>query len=59
MSKEKLRPRRLLRWGASLVGVVVLVICFQVGLLAFPQLLLTNEAVTGSLVVHYRGETDP
>ena len=59
MSREKLLRSRLIRYSAWLVAVVMVVFGLQVGLLAFPQLLLANKAEAGSVVVYYDGDADP
>ena len=41
------------------IGVMVIAFGLQVGLLAFPQLLMSNSAHSGSVVVYYDGEDDP
>jgi hypothetical protein len=50
---------RALRWGLRIAALVVALVSAQVGLLAFPEILLSNEASAGSVAVHYRGTTDP
>jgi len=51
--------RKLLRWGVRIVVVLLALFALQVGLLAFPQLLLRNQARAGSVIVRYPGDPDP
>jgi len=59
MPQKKHLGRRLLRLSFRLVVVVVAVFGVQVGLLAFPQVLLPNKAEAGSVVIYYDGDPDP
>jgi hypothetical protein len=65
MSKENAGPgkktpsRRLLRWGFRVGALVVALVAVQIGLLAFPQILLSKEVRAGSVALHYRGATNP
>jgi len=59
MSQKKPLRKRLIRYSVWLIGVVIAVFGVQVGLLAFPQVLLTDKAEAGSVVVYYRGGPDP
>jgi hypothetical protein len=65
MPNEKLDPtsrihwRRVLKWGLRMVALMVVLLTVQIGLLAFPQILLSKEAEAGSVVIHYRGAADP
>ena len=56
---KKALPKRLIRLSLWLVAAVITVFALQVGLLAFPQLLLSNKAESGSVVVYYDGHFDP
>lgn len=51
--------RTLIRWCLRLVVGVMALFAIQVGLLAFPQVLLGNKARAGVVVVHYPGDPDP
>ena len=59
MSRKKSLRKRLVSSFAWLITVVAAVFGIQVGLLAFPQLLLSTKAEAGSVVVYYRGDPDP
>jgi len=58
-SKKKPLSKRLIRLSLWLVAVVIAVFALQVGLLAFPQVVLSNRAESGSVVVYYDGDSDP
>ena len=58
-SKKKPLSKRLICLSLWLVTVVIAVFALQVGLLAFPQVLLSNKAEAGSVVVFYDGDPDP
>jgi len=59
MSRKKTLRGRLVSYSAWLIAVVIAVFGVQVGLLAFPQVLLSKTAEAGSVVVYYRGDPDP
>ena len=59
MVRKKSLSRRLLRLSLWLTGATIAVFGLVVGLLAYPQLLMSNEAEAGSVVVYYDGEADP
>ena len=59
MSRGKALSRSLVRWSRWLIAVLVMTFALQVGLLAFPQVLLGNRVEAGSVVVFYRGDQDP
>ncbi len=50
--------KRLLRWSLRVAAVLISVFALQVGLLAFPQAILRNQAEAGSVVVYYPGDPD-
>jgi hypothetical protein len=58
MSRKKALLKSLMRWSRWPIAVLVMAFVLQVGLLAFPQVLLGNHAEAGSVVVFYRGDQD-
>jgi hypothetical protein len=50
--------RTILRFAKWLLVAVIAAVGVQVGLLAFPQVLLRNTAEAGSVVVYYDGDPD-
>jgi hypothetical protein len=59
MSRKKPLLRRLIRLSLWVIAVVMGVFGLQVGLLAFPQVVLSSKAAAGSVVVYYHGDPDP
>ena len=59
MSQKKPLRRRLIRLSLWLAAAVIAAFGLQVGLLAFPQILLKDKAEAGSVVVYFRGDPDP
>jgi hypothetical protein len=51
--------RKILRFAKWLLVAVIAAVGVQVGLLAFPQVLLRNTAEAGSVVVFYDGDPEP
>jgi hypothetical protein len=59
MSSKKSLRRRLVKTVIWLAAIVVAVFALQIGLLAFPKILLRNKAEAGSVIVRYAGDPDP
>ena len=59
MADKKPLSSHFVRWSLRLIGLAFAVFALQIGLLAYPQVLLSKEADAGSVVVHYRGDQDP
>lgn len=52
-------PRRILRYCLWLLLVLAVLFGLQIAILAFPQILLTNMAQSGTVVLYYDGDQDP
>jgi hypothetical protein len=59
MTEKNTPLRRAGRWALGLVAVLLVLFAIQLALLAFPQLLVSNTARAGTVVIRYDGSTDP
>jgi hypothetical protein len=58
MSTRKIVPR-IVKFALFFIGIALVLFALQVIVLAYPQLLLSHSAQSGTVTIHYDGEMNP
>jgi hypothetical protein len=58
MSTRRIVPR-IVKFALWLIGIALVLFAIQIMILAYPQLLLSHSAQSGTVTIHYDGEMNP